>query len=102
MRQARLHWLLVLLLLFTQEAGIAHLTLHATERRDDRQTTSHSDGSFCAKCSQYSANGAGLAPNTLVVQSTRVAVERLVAPAIVQGWRRSFVAYRGRAPPYLL
>ena len=93
---------MVLLLLFTQEAGIAHLTLHATERRDDRQTTSHSDSSFCAKCWQYSANGAGLAPNTQVVQSTTVAVERLVAPAIVQGWRRGFVAYRGRAPPHFL
>jgi len=94
--------MLVLLLLFTQEAGIVHLTLHATERRGDPQTTSHSDGNLCAKCSQYSANGAGLAPNKLVLESTAIAVERVVAPAFVQGWRRSFVAYRGRAPPYLL
>ena len=101
MRQARLHWLLALLLLFTQEAGIAHLTLHATERRDDRQTTSHTDSSFCAKCSQYSSNGAGLAPTSLVIRATPVIAERQVAPASAQGWR-GFVAYRSRAPPYFL
>jgi glycine/D-amino acid oxidase-like deaminating enzyme len=94
------HALLALLLAFAQQAGIVHLTAHATQRLHDTPTTTTDDGTArCAQCVLYASLGASPVPATSVPEFINPRPTQL--PAVIEqpSKAQATSAYRSRAPP---
>jgi hypothetical protein len=93
------HVLLALLLLLAQQAGIVHLTTHATQRLREAPAAVDDSAARCAQCVLYASLGASPVP--------AVAAPACLPPAFLevpatpgQATRPGpFDAYRSRAPP---
>jgi hypothetical protein len=99
------HVLLALMLAFAQQAGIAHLTAHATQQlgtatgQHDAPATTEDGTARCAQCVLYASLGASpvpavatpdfIPPRPLQVPDLQARTIQVRAPA----------AYRSRAPP---
>ena len=98
MRRRWKHFLLVALLVFTQQAGVAHLTAHAVERLKDHQGTTQTDDGSCAKCAVYASLGSS--PPSSITAFARVVVQLPLAAATATPARaRTVAVYQSRAPP---
>jgi uncharacterized protein (UPF0276 family) len=101
MKRLHAHWLLALLLVFAQQVAVVHLAGHAAERLGDRQTTTHSNDSYCPKCSLYASFGSSPPSAASLLKFERITSAPIAAIAF---WSttRTVVAYQSRAPPVLL
>ena len=94
------HTLLALLLAIAQQAGIVHLTAHATQRLHDTPTTTTDDGTArCAQCVLYASLGASPVPATITPDF--IAPRPAQQPAAIEHSLKAqpSTAYRSRAPP---
>lgn len=98
-RAAGRPWLLVWLLLITQQLGVAHLTAHAAERFSGRQDSTLPGEALCERCILYSSVGSPLAGALPEFSPPRLCVPAPLAalPVSIAGDAPAF--YRSRAPP---
>ena len=94
------HALLALLLVFAQQAGIVHLTAHATQRLHDTQGTATDDGAArCAQCVLYASLGASPVPAAITPDFIAPRPAQLPAAIEQPSRAQAATAYRSRAPP---
>jgi hypothetical protein len=94
------HVLLALLLVFAQQAGIAHLTSHATQRLHDTATTTTDDGTArCAQCVLYASLGTSPVPAITTPDVITPRPTQLPAAIEQPAGAQPTNAYRSRAPP---
>jgi hypothetical protein len=98
MRRPWQQFVLVALLVFTQQMGIAHLTAHAAERLRDHQGTAQTDEGSCAKCAAYASFGSSPPSSLHALARTVVQQPLTVAPATMAE-SRTVAVYQSRAPP---
>jgi hypothetical protein len=101
MRRRWPQMLLVALLLFTQQLGIAHLTAHAAERLKDHQGTTQNEDGACAKCAFYASLGSS-PPCSATAFVHHVVQVPICAVVGSPAHSRSVTVYRSRAPPISL
>lgn len=101
MRRPWQQFVLVALLVFTQQMGVAHLTAHAAERLRDHQGTTQTDEGSCAKCAAYASFGSSPPSSLQSLARTVVHDPRPVASATV-AVSRTVAVYQSRAPPTAL
>jgi hypothetical protein len=101
MRRPWQQFVLVALLVFTQQMGVAHLTAHAAERLRDHQGTTQTDDGSCAKCAAYASFGSSPPPSLQSLAHVVVQELRPVARATV-AISRTVAVYQSRAPPTTL
>ncbi|MFT3905369.1 MAG: hypothetical protein QM718_03590 [Steroidobacteraceae bacterium] len=97
--RVRLHWLLALLLVFTQQLGVAHLTAHAAQRLSGGDDTGLVSDTLCAKCAVFSSMGSALISVAPIVVPVLAQAERIVTLLPLGAASRFSPFYRSRAPP---
>ena len=101
MRRPWQQFVLVALLVFTQQMGVAHLTAHAAERLRDHQGTTQTDEGSCAKCAAYASFGSS-PPSSLQSLARTVVQQPLPVAAATSADSRTVAVYQSRAPPAAL
>jgi hypothetical protein len=101
MRRPWQQYVLVALLAFTQQMGVAHLTAHAAERLRDHQGTTQTDEGSCAKCAAYASFGSSPPASFQSLARAPEQGARLIAPATA-AVLRTVAVYQSRAPPIAL
>jgi hypothetical protein len=100
MRRIVLHCAVSLLLVFTQQVAIAHVTAHAAQHVSHHDPL-HDGDKNCEKCLAMSHLGDAVGGNSRLVLA-RLCAPRPPVAAVILVRENAFQAYRSRAPPTVL